>query len=332
MTTLGNVAFLTMDYDQILISEMFWQLFRHTLTEPHLILIFAHRVAEGTVLPTLRLGFNDSFINDRLDYVRSLSPKRDQDISKVKFDASGTNREGKSCLFYWSLSDSSVKEDIQEIFALLKRSGGVSLKLARHSHANQNVYTYALNSALRHWVDQLLSTPELNKGWSLQLPNLRTPLMHCVANGYAPLKSIIDQMDDESINVVDREGNTLLFYFVQQICIERNEGSLGEGIAFASKPNSLIEAQSESYSLFINEFKLLLRRPSLDLNPKQSIHRQMHKLPSIRRAFDFAANVFSVVPQLVNDALYHGYALHVPIGVCQIIADYYRMPYPIPPI
>lgn len=90
----------------------------------------------------------------------------------------------------------------------------------------------------------------------------------------------------------------------------------------------------------------LLMRPGLNMNPVSDPRGAicLHSLDNCQKVlsvFDEVAQVFSIVPRLIQTS-YHGnepcsylgkessiYNDNLPLPLCQIIADYYRMPYPL---
>ncbi len=114
--------------------------------------------------------------------------------------------------------------------------------------------------------------------------------------------SIVPMTDDETINAIDSDSNSALYYAVSSLAL----GAL---------------------------YKLLCR-PSLDMNPVKSVFQAMKHLYNFQRrqiiaVFDDAAAVFADVPCTIDDSIYASSGRTLSIAVCEIIAHYYRLRYPV---
>ncbi len=253
-----------------------------------------------------------------LEYAKVLARFKGETEETVTFDASVINDKGASCFVFWSVdSEGTSKEDVEKVFALLKRSGGATLNLAL---AKGVFYRGAFGSAFpssrmtrnSHALDVLLNEPFLRSGWDLFDGHGRTPLMERLRHyTYYPqdpipyvhidtaARRVVSVMSDEAINAVDLYQRTLFYY-----CLRGH---------------------------FWDTLRKLLLRPSLDVATSVDALKfvPLETRPKIDTIFAEVAPMFSSVPKFVQDALYQGlFTLDLPVA--QIIADYYYKPIPRP--
>ncbi len=311
------------------INELFWYFLRLAATCDSIAILkfiaLAHRVADGTLVDYLRLhpgGERDVF--------NFLPTTRDQDISHVAFDASkdvidDTNETIVSALYCWAFLPEGTSKDIMNtMFDLLQRSGGVSLHGAVQMSGGNNAYAMALVSREPFWADRLLARPELNPGWNVPCnstisgeANPIVPLLFGLNRSLLPdatMAQIVPRTNDDSINSYIPVSSFRLT-------------ALNYAIISYPQPISYPET-----------LYALLLRPHLDMNPPkshQSVRESIHgtltlnQQMAVAQVFDRAQLAFASLPAIINDILYNTYALELSLPLCNIIAQYYRMPYPI---
>ncbi len=280
------------------------------------VLLFAHRVADGTAVSRLR----EWRVNlDSMSMFAHASGQRDQDISHIQFNVA--NFDGKSCfrpaLFHWVHksayelqratigSKQKVEDDCNQVFELLRRSGAVtySAAISRQCDAENNAFASA--SLCEYTTRMLLMEPTLRLGWNVASDICGyVPLVHFLT--FAALNErldprpsatkIVELMSDEAIN---------------------SGGALWRSVYFRT-----------------DILRALLLRPGLDMNLQPDVKLAVKKLPyqwreSVIDVFDEVAKVFTVVPEMIQDLVLARYRIDIPLPLCQIVADYYRMPYPL---
>ncbi len=236
----------------------------------------------------------------------------------ARFNAAGFNRHGHSFLRLWQshTREDDSEQDVKDSFQLIKRNGGVTLAHALSfpngsgRFNSVNFYGFVLTSGNEFALDTILSEPELRPGWNVVCTTKcrSTPLIYALSISFGDSNAtrIVHVSDDETINAVDANFKSALFYAVV---------------------NQHLEA-----------LYALLCRPSLDMNPLFSVRHAMDKLNSVGQlesvedeiidVFDQAAAVFAGVPYMIRDSVYAFTGIRIPLSLCDIVAQYYRMPYP----
>ncbi len=243
----------------------------------------------------------------------------DQDISRVSFDAS--RPVGKSFLYYWAFLHCRTKEEvIHTIFDLLQRNGGVTLKAALEGNPRVNAYILALSSRQPFWVDRLLTIPELHSGWSVRCNEDENgekneapvfPLFRGLSMGLIPdatIAQIVPHSNDPALNASRYHETRQVTAFHVAI--------------LNGYPQTLYA---------------ILLRPGLEMNspPMPSFVRHSilfggtQKQTAITHAFDQAQLAFADLPTMLSNVLFTAIGLALSIPLCNIVAQYYRMPYPV---
>ncbi len=231
-------------------------------------------------------------------------------LAKVKFDINNTPA------MYWLLlwaqtTELASKEDVTRAFEFLKRSGAVLLSAATIPNPRdpraEGFFESVLDHEETYWLDNVLSEPCLTPGWSIVNTEGQTPVYHVMLNHFdvkcdEKCARVVDVMTDNAINQSDRRGWTLL-----NLCM--------------GKHNLLT-------------LRKLLLRPSLNMNSRPNtikfpIAFTSERYREIESVFREVASIFSTVPKLVQDSFHDRFALTLDLPVAQIIADYYRLPFPV---
>ncbi len=324
--------------EQDILNELFWTLYYNSSISSssqslRSVIGLMQQIADGRAIRRIRVGFGFAS-PEQQEYLNGLevdgferiarpfdTKLTDIDTSHIRFNATGLNVYGCSCLFNWASTNDedpvsatsfpSPESVVAQTFQLLKRSGGVTLDLACTvplEQFNVNAFYMALRSSFPYWVQCLLSETSLDEGWSRLDTNNNTPLSAEISGldneDIGPL--VVRAMTDDAINEVNIKGKSLVW------------------LAVASNRLSTL--------------RTLLLRPALDLNPLpgdyglQDAVREKRLTDANRlqigAVFDDVALVFSQIPFWIHDAVYYGYHLTLDLPVCMIIYHYYRMPYP----
>ncbi len=243
-------------------------------------------------------------------------PKRNKrkcpsgELQKVKFDIN-TTMPSKYWLLLWAQTTELVsKQDVTRAFEFLQSSGAVSLSAATIPNPRdpraEGFFEYVLDHEETYWLDNVLGEPCLTPGWSIVNSEGQTPVHHLMWNQFTvecdeKCARVVDVMADNAINQSDRRGWTLL-----TLCLRKH---------------------------LLLTLRKLLQRPSLKMNPSVTVRTRI-SFPSKRyveidRVFLEVASIFAIVSKLVQNSFHDGYSLTLDLPVAQIIADYYRLPFPV---
>ncbi len=297
------------------------------------VVLFAHRVADGTAIRRIRDGASFSLPG----LSEFITGERNQDISAVAFDITVFPNRHVSCMYKWvnaavfminqvldfparyhgSKHHVQLEQDCDASFELLRRSGGVT---------TDKVGFNALSLATRcpYTMRKLLNEPTLRDGWNLchkpaeisaqgnegPLLSTATPLVQSLVDSNQEKEEneqlrpkLIDIMTDEGINAFNPETHDALWW----------------SIRFKK----------------LATLRALLLRPNLDMTrpctdafvgfPRTDICERQRVLG----VFDEVANHFAVLPIMMHQIILDRYGIVIPHPVCQIVAEYYRMPYPV---
>ncbi len=286
----------------------------------HRFLRLAEHIAKGTVphFPSAKHETCKSLASmiEANRYVESLATENLEgiDISSVTFDAARPFDRRYTFLRQWVLwSDRAFNEfEVKQSFQFIQRNGGATVAAAMalpvdiYGVVLYNAYSLIAQSWCSSAVRQFIEDPVLAPGFNsfTNEDTDRSPLIHSAAQGQeSTAGQILSVANDDTLNYLDETGKSALWYAI-----------------YRARFNLLYE---------------LLRRPALDMNNcSTSIYRALdHMEPCnqqrIMHLFDQAAALFAHVPHLIHETVYRDSYTSLPLPICDIIFNYYRMPYPI---
>ncbi len=317
--------------EQIIINRLFQTCFDDT-HGPSNALILGHWVADGLLVEHIRNGTVRATASV-LELVRTIrqcecDPTLDN-VSSVVFDATELDDTGTPYLWFWAHSSRyqfQVSRDVGVSFQLLLQNGGVTLSAALaqpvtiENPSRRNVYSFAAQDHNANYLKCLLSVPQLNMGWS----------MPCEANDCTPLLA--------ALKVMNTDANCA------RIAALTNDYAINSTVLSHTKTSASTVGEGPKSALWfavnlshLDTLRILLLRPSLEMNPPAlSVYDALRYKTDYRRravgeVFDDVQKTFDILPAFLNDTLYEFCGIPFGLPVCLIIAQYYRMPYPIPP-
>ncbi len=335
--------------ERAIASRMFRNLF--TKGALSVVLILCHRIADGTLQRFCSdPNFSTWSLHAQIESVTGNEKCDQPDISQVSFDEEKDELNGFSCLWHWSRPSLFMDEShIQAMFQLLKRSGGVTLAAALAIPEGQcfNVYGNVASRTCQHYIDCVLAEPLLDSGWNITgystwgHPHRISPLLQYLVSlkaSDATCAKIVERTDDETINLSDDpdQRNPLFcavhYGFLETLRALALRPSLDMNPKLSIYANCYCKSAIPTSPL---ESPLLETPSSVSTSPSPDIETSVptrettiHGHP-VHQVFAEMQRVYDILPTLINDAIFDCYGVTLGQPVCCIVAQYYRMPYPI---
>ncbi len=320
------------DDDESIKNRLFARAMRSTYVSPiRVFLRLAEHIAKGILCDFKSVA---SEVNAK-EYIHRVATQRLEgiDLSSVTFNAACPvafeDPLSKAKITYlrqwalWADPEQGVTTDaeVEQSFEFIRRNGGVTFDAAMTfpvdslGHHYNNAYYMIANSAWAWAIQRFVDDPILAPGFNItETPphfvggkNL-TPLVRSITQGKAATAlQILSVTNDTTLNHVDANGKSALFYAVDR-------AQLNVIFALLCRPGLDMNNSSPSVYSAINHMN----------------HMNASKRQSIIAVFDRAAALFAGVPHLIHETVYHDSCTTLPLPICDIIFNYYRMPYPIP--